>query len=374
MTRPRHATFIEAYGHVYGGAQRIVHLLAEHLPERGFTTDVVVTREGPVSERISASGVEVNVIPTPGALDHYGGTTAGTRVPPAIAALPPYWRRLASHLRARPGIVHGCSQRSVILGAPAARLARAQFVWQVSVLEEARSVSVLCDALAHRTAGLASSVRVPSLRPWREQDVIFPPLDPRLDEPPPPEHNGVPLVVTAGRLEPMKEFELLLHAMVDVRRRVDGARLQILGGRQEGHDAYADELLALRDRLGLADAVEFTGFVSRPEDYWKQARLHVQPSHKEGNSLAVMEAMASGVPVVVTATTGNADVVENGRSGFVIPPNDRVALADTIAMLLADPDRTAEMGLEAQRVARNLYSVDRVVTRLADVYERTLGR
>lgn len=372
MTRPRHATFIEAYGHVYGGAQRIVHLLAEHLPERGFTTDVVLTREGPVSERISASGVEVNVIPTPPALDHYGGSTTGARIPAAFAALPTYWGRLARHLRARPGVVHGCSQRSVILGAPAARRARARFVWQVSVLEEARMVSLLCDGLAHRTAGLSASVRVPSLRPWRDQDVVFPPLDPRLDEPPQPDRNGVPLVVTAGRLEPMKEFELLIEAMVEVRRRVDGARLQILGGRQEGHDAYADELLALRDRLGLADAVEFTGFVSRPEDHWKRAALHVQPSHKEGNSLAVMEAMASGVPVVVTSTTGNADVVENGRSGIVVPPNDGAALADAISDLLADPDRTTEMGAEAQRVARDLYSVDRVVARLADLYERTL--
>lgn len=374
MARPRHATFIEAYGHIYGGAQRIVHLLAEHLPERGFTTDVVLTREGPVSERISASGVEVNVIPTPPALDHYGRSTTGARIPAAIAALPTYWRRLARHLRARPGVVHGCSQRSVILGAPAARLARARFVWQVSVLEEERVISLFCDALAHRTAGLSASVRVPSLRPWRDQDVVFPPLDPRLDEPLPPERDGVSLVVTAGRLEPMKEFELLIRAMVKVRQRVDGARLQILGSRQEGHDAYADELLALRDRLGLTDAVEFTGFVPRPEDYWRRATLHVQPSHAEGNSLAVMEAMASGIPVVVTSTTGNADVVEHGRSGLIVPPKNEAALADAISTLLVDPARTAELGAEARRVARELYSVDSVVARLVDLYERTAPR
>ena len=373
MTRPRHATFIEAYGHVYGGAQRIVHLLAEHLPERGFTTDVVVTREGPVSERISASGVEVNVIPTPPALDHYGRSTTGARVPAALAALPTYWRRLARHLRGRTGVVHGCSQRSVILAAPAARMARTRFLWQVSVLEEQPSISLFCDTLAHRTAGLAASVQVPSLRPWRHQEVVFPPLDPRLDEPLPSERDGVPLVVTAGRIEPMKEFELLLRAMVKVRERVDGARLQVLGGRQEGHERYAEELLALRDRLNLTDAVEFTGFVSRPEEYWRRATLHVQPSHAEGNSLAVMEAMASGVPVVVTSTTGNADVVEDGRSGLVVPPNDEAALADAISSVLADPGRADEMGAEARRVAQDLYSVDRVVSQLADVYQQMLA-
>ncbi len=370
----RHVTFFEAYGHVYAGAQRIVHLLAEHLPNHGFTTDVVLNRDGPVAERIAASGVEVTVIPTARGLDHYGGSTTGARIPTALAALPSYWRTLAQHLRARRGLVHGCSQRSVILAAPAARLARARFVWQVSVLEEHRALSVLCDALAHHTTGLAGSVHVPSMRPWRDQPVIYPPLDPRLDDVPTPCPVDPPLVCSAGRLEPMKEFEVLLRAMVGVRQQLPGVRLGILGSRQEGHERYAVELEELRDDLGLSGAVDFLAFVDRPEEHWRDGAVYVQPSHLEGNSLAAMEAMASGLPVIVTSTTGNAEVVRDAVSGYVVPPNDDAALANALIKVLSDPALAARMGAEARHVARERYGLDHIVEQTATLYSSYLSR
>src|SRR5207248_10976108 len=145
-----------------------------------------------------------------------------------------------------------------------------RFVWQVSVAGEHGAVNAMCDALSTRTIGVSASVRVPSLRPWRAQDVIVPPLDPRVATAPDPEPVQPPLIVTSGRLEPMKQFELLIRAMVLVRKQVPDATLQVLGGVQEGYESYADSLRWLRDDLGLTDDIEFTGHVDRPEWHWQR--------------------------------------------------------------------------------------------------------
>jgi glycosyltransferase involved in cell wall biosynthesis len=374
-TRPRHVAFYEAYSHMYGGAQRIVHLLAEHLPDHGFTTEIVAARPGVLVERAQASGVDVSVVQVPPALDHYGRSTTGSRVPRAVAALPGYWRALAEHLRQRPGLVHGCSQRSVLLAAPAARLARARFVWQVSVLEDHRAVSLLCDTLAHRTTGLAATLRVPSLRPWRDQPVIFPPLAPELtdavDDDPRPLATR-PTAVAAARLEPMKQFDLLLRALARVRTEIPDVQLQVVGGEQEGHEGYARDVYGLCAALDLDDHVEFLGFTPRPQDHWRSAWLHVQPGRTEGNSLAVMEAMANRVAVVVAGTTGNAAVVDGTGSGHVVPPDDEAALAAAMVDVLRDPSTAARLGDRAREVAVERYHVARIAAETAQLYDQYL--
>lgn len=142
-----------------------------------------------------------------------------------------------------------------------------------------------------------------------------------------------PFIVTAGRLEYQKGHDVLLKAFAgsDAARGMD---LVILGrGSLE---------LALKQQaadLGVADRVRFPGFADNPWAWIAKADLFVLPSRWEGFPSVVAEALACATPALVTACDfGPREVVEHGRSGWVVPPDDVAALGGGIDMLLRSPD------------------------------------
>jgi hypothetical protein len=147
----------------------------------------------------------------------------------------------------------------------------------------------------------------------------------------------------------------------------------VFGGVQEGHEAYAAELSRLAEQLGVADAVCFAGFADHPFERWAGARVYVQPSRSEGFGLATVEAMASGLPVVATSAGGLADVVDGGRAGLLVPPEDPWALAGGIIRLLDDPVEARRLARAGLKRAATLYTVDRMVDGVEAVYRRLLS-
>ena len=113
-------------------------------------------------------------------------------------------------------------------------------------------------------------------------------------------------VACAARLTPEKGVDVLVQAAALVRRDVPDLRVLVLGGIQAGHETYWAELLRLTTQLGLSDVVCFDGFVEQPFERWAGTHLYVQPSRHEGFGLAVAEAMAGGLPVVVQDSAGPA--------------------------------------------------------------------
>jgi glycosyltransferase involved in cell wall biosynthesis len=113
----------------------------------------------------------------------------------------------------------------------------------------------------------------------------------------------------------------------------------------------------VRDRVrreGFSQ-VRVEGFIppERVVAYYAAADFLVLPSHHEPFGAVVQEAMAAGLPVIVTSAVGAArDLVQEGKTGFVVPPGDPEALANRIAMLLKDPSLCAKMGIECLQVAR----------------------
>ena len=154
-------------------------------------------------------------------------------------------------------------------------------------------------------------------------------------------------VVTAGRLEHQKAHDLLLQAFAasPACRDMD---LVILGkGSLEG------ALKAQAAGLGIADRVHFPGFVANPWAYLSRAALFVLSSRWEGFPTVVAEALACGVPALVTnCDYGPAEIVSHGDSGWVVPPENADALAQGMDRLLGEPAFAASLaarGLESVR-------------------------
>jgi glycosyltransferase involved in cell wall biosynthesis len=179
-------------------------------------------------------------------------------------------------------------------------------------------------------------------------------------------------VACAARLTLEKGVDVLVRAAALVRRDVADLRVLVLGGTQAGHEAYWAELLHITAELGLSEVVCFAGFVERPFEAWAGARVYVQPSRQEGFGLAVAEAMAGGLPIVASAVGGLAEVLDDGRAGVLVRPDDPQALAEAITTLLNDPLRAEQLASAGRARAVTEYTVDRMVDGVEAVYQGVL--
>lgn len=149
---------------------------------------------------------------------------------------------------------------------------------------------------------------------------------------------GAPLVLAVGRLDLQKRLDVLLRAFARVQERFPAARLALAG---EG--PLAAELRDLARSLGLESRVAFLGTRTDVPDLLRAASVFVLASESEGLSNALLEALASGVPVVASAIAANREVVADGREGLLVPVADADGLARAIERVLGDPALAASL-------------------------------
>jgi len=225
-------------------------------------------------------------------------------------------------------------------------------------------------AFLHFTAEGERQVAPPWASGW-PAEVIPLPVDaaPFADLRRPPA-GGPPEVLILGRVTPQKGFDLLLPAFRLLLDRLPSARLTVAGPDERGHLA---EVRAAAERLGLAGAVAFTGHVDAAgrAALFERAALLVAPSRHENFGLAVAEAMAAGLPVVVSDQVRTGPDIAAAGAGLVIP-GDPVRLGDALLALLADPARRERMGVAGRRLVRERYSRAAVGAALAAAYARAV--
>jgi len=131
---------------------------------------------------------------------------------------------------------------------------------------------------------------------------------------------------------------------------------------------------ALAGQLGIREHVRFLGFVEHQEmpRQYQQADLFVLPSRRESFGLVLAEAMACGLPVVATTAGAVPEVVEDGVTGVLVPPDDPEALASAIASLLSDRPRLQAMGRAGAQRVRQRFTWDKVAQRVMDGYHSVL--
>ncbi|HEU6453785.1 MAG TPA: glycosyltransferase [Gemmatimonadaceae bacterium] len=173
------------------------------------------------------------------------------------------------------------------------------------------------------------------------------------------------LLVAVGNLYPVKGHAVLLRALGELRRSGVVAdvrwRLAIAGRGEE-----EEKLRALATEEGLAERVTLLGFRSDVPDILAAADLFVMPSLSEGLPLALVEAMAAALPVVVSDVGGVSEVAVAGREAILVPPGDVARLAEGVSTLLSDPAARAALGAAARARAVRDFSV----STMCEAYER----
>ena len=174
------------------------------------------------------------------------------------------------------------------------------------------------------------------------------------------------VVGTVANLRPQKDYPNLLAAAVYLRDH--DVPVQILA---IGQGPLATEIATEHERLGLQDVVQLLGERRDAIRVMSGCDAFVLASNNEGLPVAVMEALALGLPIVATNVGGVPEAV-NATNGILVPARDAVALAEAIAALKSDPDRRAELARGAKASAAR-FDMRRTVARLEDVYASVVG-
>lgn len=170
--------------------------------------------------------------------------------------------------------------------------------------------------------------------------------------------------VFVGRHVPVKGLDVLLAAWAKASL-PPGAQLTVAGDGPE-----RDRLIALAHQLGIAQSVAFPGLVHDVPALLRASNLYVQASHQEGLPNAVLEAMANGLPTIATRISGHEDVIADGVTGMLVPPNQVDALAEALSQLAARDDLRRTMGDAARQFVEQHYATETVLEALLAVYRR----
>jgi len=183
----------------------------------------------------------------------------------------------------------------------------------------------------------------------------------------PPDHL---VLGSVGRLVEVKQYHHLLTAFAALQRQ-DGVmpcRLVLIGD-----GPLRDKLTELAQQLGMQDHVHFLGHQDHVHELLNLLDIFVLTSRSEGMSNTILEAMATGLPVVATDVGGTRELVVDGQTGVLVPPQEPDQLAQALAVLLANPARRGEMGRQARQRVEDVFALPIMVRAYETLYEQLVA-
>ncbi|MES2124540.1 MAG: glycosyltransferase [Gemmatimonadota bacterium] len=344
-----------------GGQEMVVLSLAANADRARFAPRVLcMHRGGDLAPRFEALGIPVDVLDHPvgdGSLATLASMTKYLRHHrPAILhthnPTPHQYGALAALAAGVPAVVHTKHGRNQLLSAKGLwleRLAGRLTNTVVPVSEDAADVALTVERVpANRIQVIRNGIAVGP-------------------DPAEPAAAARWRAVHVARLNAVKDQATLLQAVRLVLDQEPRFELDVVG---DGEERRALEQLA--SELGIAARVHFHGFQDDVRRYLVGAGQFVLSSVSEGIALTLLEAMACGLPVVATDVGGNREVVVQGETGLLVPPQDPKAMADAMLSLMADPARARALGIAGrERVVRD-FSVDATVKAYEALYLRLL--
>jgi len=344
----------------FGGAEKSLVQLVTRLDRSRWSPSVVCLQpEGPLAETLRKAAIDVHSLN----VRSWSGAVGAFR----------RWRR--ELIARQPAVLQTFLFHANFLGRIAGRAAGVPLIVSgVRVAERRAKGHLLADQLTHRLAEAhvcvsravedyhAAAARIP-----RSRVVVIPnAIEAPSANPPSADRSTLNLAPAAaklvfiGRLEPQKGLDLLLDAIarLPTEKRLS---LAVLGA---GPDRQQSEQQA--ERLGIANLVRFLGWRPNPAEWIAAADALALPSRWEGMPNVVLEAMAMGKPVIATNVEGVADLIEDGRTGWIAEPESPASLSNTLLRFLNDQNRWAAMGAAARQKAASEFAVAAIVER----YER----
>lgn len=180
--------------------------------------------------------------------------------------------------------------------------------------------------------------------------------------------EGQVVAGTVAQLIPRKGIDVLIRALPQVVRRHPQARFLVFGAGKA-----QKSLFELRDALQMGEYIRFVGHREDLDKIYPCLAFLVHPARKEGMGVAVLEAMAFELAVVASAAGGIVDVVEDGKTGLLVPPGDEKALAQAINTLLSSPGLAQEMGERGRQKIIERFSPEAMVEGYLALYREILG-
>jgi glycosyltransferase involved in cell wall biosynthesis len=342
-------------GDVAGG-QIVALQIAHAARDAGHRVSFVSPTPGPFVDRVRVDGFAASVVPIGGALD--------------VRAI----MQLAAAFRGA-DLVHTHGHFGVnVAGRIAARRARAAVISHMHI-ENAfrggagRAAQVRLDnATARLCAAIVavSDATRMSLERQGYPEAKLRTIHNGIEVPPavePVELAPRPTLLQVARLSRVKGQHTLLRALASLE-----AHAVLVGRDLEAGGAYERELRDEAARLGVADRVFFAGARDDIPALLAGSDVFCLPSSAEGLPIVVLEAMASARPVVASAVGGTPELVADGVTGLLVPPEDPFALAAALRSLLADPARVRALGQAGRDRVHREFSLERSTGRVLDLY------
>lgn len=192
--------------------------------------------------------------------------------------------------------------------------------------------------------------------------------------PPSTAPQGPITLLTVGRLTREKRFDRFISLLHQLRTACGlDVRGWIVGSARADQNLRSD-LERQAAALGLrSDVLQFLGSASDISGIYRQANIFVLTSEHEGTPNVLLEAMATGLPVIATNVGGVPEIVQHGRTGFLVPEDNSDDLVNTTRALIQNPGLRAEIGTQARSYVEESHSVHRLPAYLADLYNLALG-
>jgi glycosyltransferase involved in cell wall biosynthesis len=391
----RRVLFFDHTAAISGGEIALANLVRHLNPEEVHAT-IALGSDGPLRERLQ--NAEVFVLPLAPGIATQKKDLLGFRSLLRLGDIARTIKYVFSLMRfiqeRRIEIVHTNSLKADIIGGMAGRLSRRKVVWHVRDRIEpdylprsvVRVFRFLSRVMPHYIiANSAATLRTLCLRPGALATSI--PSGVELSERTAVVHDGTapqPIACDShsgfrigliGRISPWKGQHIFIRAAAQVQRYFPHARFVIIGAALFGEEKYNEEVRTLPGQLGIEPMVEFTGFCNDIPRMVATLDLVVHASTTgEPFGQVIIEGMAAGKPVVATNGGGVPEIVEDGRTGILVPMGDAQAMADAICRIMVDPDKAAEMGRLGRQRVMERFTSDHTARRVQAVYEELLPR
>ncbi|MGB3760534.1 MAG: glycosyltransferase family 4 protein [Rivularia sp. (in: cyanobacteria)] len=228
-----------------------------------------------------------------------------------------------------------------------------------------RALFVSCISNYCRSQGMIFS----PIEKWNKLKIVHCGIDPALFNIVSHQGKGKRLLFVA-RLSAVKGLPILLQSLVSLKQHHSDVTLTVVG---DGSDrTYLEQMTV---DLGLSDNVNFVGYKSQAEvrKYFEEADVFVSSSFAEGVPVVLMEAMAAGVPVVAPQIAGVSELVENGVSGYIVPPGDTISLAKSIEKLLNDAELRTKFGIAGRNKVEKEFNINIEAEKLYQVMSKAIN-